>query len=62
MYAPYFTSAGRKTRASWTQADEGFRLVFVFAFASVVLGLSAYLSARLLPYNGGVIGLPNRIT
>jgi len=28
-------------------------LFFVFAFASVVLGLSAYLSARLLPYNGG---------
>ena len=45
-----------------TQADDGFRLVFVFALASVVLGLSAYLSSRLLPYDGVVIAFPNRIT
>jgi hypothetical protein len=66
MYAPCFTPGGRKTRRLvervCTQADEGSRLVFVFACASVVLGLSGYLSARLLPYNGGDFGFPNRIT
>lgn len=64
MYAPCFTPEGRKTRrlveCGRTQTDEGSRLVFVFACASVVLGLSAYLSARLLPYNGGLIGFPNQ--
>jgi len=30
-------------------------LFFIFACASVVLGLSAYLSARLLPYEGGLL-------
>jgi len=67
MYASRFTSASRKTRRRQRlverarRTDEGFRLVFVFACASVVLGISAYLAARLLPYDGAVLGFPIQI-